>query len=288
MSQRTTAKSILFLCVANSARSQMAEGLARSMLGPHVHVQSAGSKASKVNPYAVEVMREIGIDLGSHHSKSVDTIDPSTIDTVITLCAEEVCPVMLGKARRLHWPIADPASDDPSITRDEFLGRFRAARDQIRARLEVLAALLDVPPGPEPGEFHASVRVTDLAKSTRFYTWLLGIEPKEWTHRYSTFVHPSFRTNFVLVVSDGKQLHHDTLYHLGIAVADKDAVIRAYHLACKAGIQVEKPPRTTWRGTPLHELWLVDPDGTLVEVYARLTDDELAQQPESLEPVTLA
>jgi len=283
-----SSKSILFLCVANSARSQMAEGLARSMLGPNVRVQSAGSKPSKVNPYAVEVMQEIGIDLGSQHSKSVDTIDPSTVDTVITLCAVEVCPVFLGKVRRIHWPIADAASDDPSITRDEFLTRFRTARDQIRGRLEVLTALLDVPPGPQPREFHASLRVTDLAKSTRFYAWLFGAEPKEWTHRYSTFVHPSLHTNFVIVVSDGKELHHDRLYHLGIAVADKDAVIRTYQLAREAGIKVEKPPRTTWRGTPLHELWLADPDGTSIEVYARLTDDELAQKPADHEPTPLA
>jgi arsenate reductase len=288
MSQRLTARSVLFLCVANSARSQIAEGLARSILGPKVRVQSAGSKPSRVNPYAVEVMREIGIDLASHASKAVDTIEPSTVDMVITLCAEEVCPVFLGKVRRLHWPIADPASDDPGITRDESLTRFRTARDQIRTRIEVLAALLDVHPGPQPSEFHASLRVNDLAKSTRFYTWLLGAEPKEWTHRYATFVHPSLRTNFVLVVSDGKELHHDTLYHLGVAVADKDAVVRTYHLAREAGIEVAKPPRTTWRGTPLHELWLTDPDGTLIEVYARLTDEELAQKPENLEPVALA
>ena len=283
-----TSKSILFLCVANSARSQMAEGLARSMLGPNVRVQSAGSKPSRVNPYAVEVMQEIGIVLGSQHSKSVDTLDPLTVDTVITLCAEEVCPWFLGQARRLHWPIADAASDDPSITRDQFLARFRSARDQIRGRIEVLAALLEVPPGPQPSEFHASVRVQNLAKSTRFYAWLLGTSPKEWTHRYSTFVHPTLRMNFVLVVADGKELHHDTLYHLGIEVADKAAVIRAYQLAREAGLEVEKPPRTTWRGTPLHELWLADPDGTLVEIYARLTDDEHAQKPENAEPTVLA
>ena len=266
----------------------MAEGLARHMFGPNVRVQSAGSKPSQVNPYAVEVMREIGIDLGSQHSKSVDTIDPSTVDTVITLCAEEACPVFLGQVRRLHWPIADAASNDPSVTRDQFVARFRAARDQLRGRIEVLAALLDVPPGPQPDEFHASVRVADLVKSTRFYAWLLGTGPKEWTHRYSIFVHPSLHTNFVLVVSDGKELHHDTLYHLGISVADKAAVVRAYQLAREAGIKVEKPPRTTWRGTPLHELWLADPDGTLVEVYARLTDAELAEKPANLEPTALA
>lgn len=131
--------SILFLCVANSARSQMAEGLGRLIFGERVAVQSAGSAPSKVNPYAVEVMRELGVDLASHHSKSVQTIDPGTVGTVITLCAEEVCPVFLGSARRLHWPIPDPASDDPSLGRGEMLARFRTARDTIRGMLERFA-----------------------------------------------------------------------------------------------------------------------------------------------------
>lgn len=279
---------ILFLCVANSARSQMAEGLARRLLGGRVRVESAGSEPSTVNPYAIEVMGEVGVDLTTHRSKSVQSIDPASVGTVITLCAEEVCPVFLGKARRLHWPIQDPASKDPSLPREEMLTRFRGARDQIQARLDVLAALLDVPAGPQPLEFHASVRVKELARSTRFYAWLLGAEPKEWTHRYSTFVRPELRTNFVLVVSDGKELHRDTLYHLGIAVADKAAVVRSFELARAAGLTVSKPPRTTWRGTPLHELWLEDPDGNLVEVYARLTPDELADKPADLEPTVLA
>lgn len=146
-----TGRSLLFLCVANSARSQMAEGLARQLFGDRVRVQSAGGKPSRVSPYAVEVMREVGIDLATHHSKSVDTIDPMSVDTVITLCAEEVCPVFLGTARRLHWPIQDPASEDPAIPREEMLARFRTAREQIQGRLEVLAALLEVPAGPRPG-----------------------------------------------------------------------------------------------------------------------------------------
>jgi len=282
-----TDKTALFLCVANSARSQMAEGLARKLFGSRIAVQSAGSEPSQVNPYAVEVMREVGVDLTKHYSKSVQTIDPTTVGTVITLCAEEVCPVFLGRARRLHWSIEDPASTDASIPREEMLARFRTARDQIQARLEVLEALLELPEGPKAQELHASVRVSDLAKSTRFYAWLLGAEPKEWTHRYSTFVRPELHTNFVLVVADGKELHHDTLYHLGIAVADKAALVRSYELARAAGFTVSKPPRTTWHGTPLHELWLEDPDGNLVEIYARLTPDEFAEQPENLEPTLL-
>jgi protein-tyrosine-phosphatase/catechol 2,3-dioxygenase-like lactoylglutathione lyase family enzyme len=281
-------KTILFLCVANSARSPMAEGLARQLFGARIAVQSAGSEPSTVNPYAIDVMREVGIDIADHQSKSVQAIDAANVGTVITLCAEQVCPVFLSNARRLHWPIQDPASEDPSIPREEMLKRFRTARDQIQARLEVLDALLTLPEGPRAQEFHASVRVKDLARSTRFYAWLLGAEPKEWTHRYATFLRPDLHINFVLLVSDGKELHHDTLYHLGIAVADKAAVLRAFELAKSAGLTVSKPPRTTWRGTPLHELWLEDPDGNSIEIYARLTAEELTEKPEHLEPTALA
>ena len=140
---RQRCRGLLFLCVANSARSQMAEGLARKRFGDRLRVQSAGSRPSRMNPYAIEVMREIGIDLGTHASKSVDAIDPSTVDTVVTLCAEEVCPVFLGKARRLHWPIDDPASDDPSLSRDAMLARFRVARDRIQGHIEAIAAQIE-------------------------------------------------------------------------------------------------------------------------------------------------
>lgn len=132
-------RSILFLCVANSARSQMAEGLARRILGDRARVRSAGSMPSRVNPYAIEVMGEAGIDIAGHRSKSVESIDPDGVDTVITLCAEEVCPVFLGGVRRLHWPLPDPATDDPGLTREQMLDRFRAARDEIRRRIEAFA-----------------------------------------------------------------------------------------------------------------------------------------------------
>jgi len=143
----TIRKGLLFMCVANSARSQLAEGLARALFGDRVPVQSAGSEPSTVNPYAIEVMKEIGLDLSGHRSKSVGDIDPDTVHTVITLCAEEVCPVFLGKVRRLHWPVPDPASNDPAISRDGMLARFRTARDAIRAKLEAFANDLEEQPG---------------------------------------------------------------------------------------------------------------------------------------------
>ena len=130
---------ILFLCVANSARSQMAEGLARELL-PGAEVLSAGSRPSRVNPYAIEAMREVGIDITGQRSKSVTEIDPQGLDLVVTLCAEEVCPVLPGRVRRLHWPIPDPASDDPAVSAEQLRERFRSAREQIRTRLGALAA----------------------------------------------------------------------------------------------------------------------------------------------------
>lgn len=145
-------KSLLFLCVANSARSQMAEGLARRIFGDIVRVQSAGSHPSRVNPLAIEVMAEVGIDISGHTSKSVDTIQPSSVDTVITLRAEEVRPVVLRQATRLHWPILDPTGHEGEMLSQQ-LERFRVTREQIRGRLDVLATLCDIPATATVDEF---------------------------------------------------------------------------------------------------------------------------------------
>ena len=282
-------KNILFLCVSNSARSQMAEGLAREIFGSSVHVQSAGSRPSQLNPLAVSAMAEVGIDISGQMAKSVENIDVKHESIPWLRCVPKrsvrfsrvVSAVCTGP-----WPIRQ--AGEPGLPQEQRLERFRVVRDQIQQRLAVLNALRDLPEGPAAAEFHASVRVKDLARSVRFYAWLLGVQPREWTHRFATFIRSDLRLNFVLLVSDSKELHHDTLYHLGIAVPHKSAVIAAYHLARAAGWHVEKPPRTTWLGTPLHELWLKDPDGNLVEVYARLTEEELAQRPSDAQPIFLA
>lgn len=113
----------------------MAEGLASALFGDRARVESAGSIPAGVNPLAIEALAELSIDGAQQTSKSVTAIDPKSVDTVVTLCAEEVCPVFLGKARRLHWPIPDPATNDPAIPREEVLARFRSAREEIRRRL---------------------------------------------------------------------------------------------------------------------------------------------------------
>jgi len=133
-------RGILFLCVANSARSQMAEGLARHLFDARIAVLSAGSRPAAVHPHAVAVMNEIGIDISGHASKAVDDIDVSAVDTVVTLCAEEVCPVLPGNPRRLHWPIDDPAKRVADEAEAQSLARFRAARDRILAKLKDVPA----------------------------------------------------------------------------------------------------------------------------------------------------
>ncbi len=126
-------RAVLFLCVANSVRSQMAEGLARSLAPEGLRVYSAGSMPAVVNPYAVRVMRELGIDISSQLSKGLGRVPLDEIDTVVTLCAEEVCPVLPGEVQRLHWPCRDPAAVGGS---DEArLASFRRVRDVIRAKL---------------------------------------------------------------------------------------------------------------------------------------------------------
>jgi arsenate reductase len=136
---------VLFLCVANSARSQLAEGLARARFGDRYVIQSAGSSPTKVNPFAIETMAEAKLDISSHASKLVDSIDADSVDLVVTLCAEEVCPAFLRPVRRLHWPIPDPASREP-LPDDAMRERFRTARRTIAARLDGLEPALALPP----------------------------------------------------------------------------------------------------------------------------------------------
>ena len=131
-------RGLLMLCVANSARSQIAEGLARSMAPAGVQVWSAGSRPTRVRPEAITVLKEIGIDISNHRSKAVSEIPSAEVDTVITLCGEEECPLFLGKARRLHWGLPDPAAVNGSEA--ERLDAFRRTRDELRRRLGALLA----------------------------------------------------------------------------------------------------------------------------------------------------
>ena len=128
-------KRILVLCTGNSARSQMGEGLFRYEAGGRYEVESAGTKPSQVRPEAITVMKEIGIDISGHRSKSVGEFSGQSFDYVVTVCdnARDNCPLFPGRAERMHWSFEDPAA----VTGDEQvrLAAFRKVRNQIRERV---------------------------------------------------------------------------------------------------------------------------------------------------------
>jgi arsenate reductase (thioredoxin) len=132
-------KRVLILCTGNSARSQMAEGLLRHDAGERFEVESAGTKPSSVRPEAIAAMRDLGIDIGRHRSKSVEEFDGQHFDYVITVCdsAREHCPVFFGAAERLHHSFDDPAALDGSA--EERLALFRRVRDELRTYLAEFA-----------------------------------------------------------------------------------------------------------------------------------------------------
>lgn len=135
-------KKVLFLCVENSARSQMAEGLLRHMSGHNFEVFSAGSApAKRVNPMAIAVMAEIGIDISKQTPKGLEGFDLDSMNFIITLCAEESCPTTTsGRAKKLNWNLPNPT--DPSTGNESPIRRFRKIRDKLRDLIHDLA-----PPG---------------------------------------------------------------------------------------------------------------------------------------------
>jgi len=133
-------KRILILCTANSARSQLAEGLLRYDHGDKFEVESAGTKATLVRPEALKVMAEIGIDISGHRSKVVDEFANQSFDYVLTVCdnAKESCPIFPGHGNPIHHSFDDPAAVQG--TDEERLASFRRVRDEIRTYLRSFAS----------------------------------------------------------------------------------------------------------------------------------------------------
>ena len=132
---------VLFLCTGNSCRSQMAEGLLRHASTDRMEVASAGTDPVGLNPGAVAVMAELGIDISAQQSKHVETLSGRLFDYAVTVCdhAREVCPVFPGETKQLHWSFDDPARAEG--TEEERLVVFRRVRDEIRTRIgEFLAS----------------------------------------------------------------------------------------------------------------------------------------------------
>ena len=131
---------VLILCTGNSARSQMAEGLLRTLAGERVEVFSAGSKPSQVSPYAIRAMARRGIDISGQRSKHLSEYIKQPFDTVITVCdqAAETCPIFPGKAQRIHWSFPDPATAQGSEA--EILAAFERVRDELEDKLRAWVA----------------------------------------------------------------------------------------------------------------------------------------------------
>ena len=129
-------KRALFICVHNAARSQMAEGFARAVSPEGTEIWSAGTMVTSVHPLAVEVMKEVGIDITAQRSKALDSVPWQQSDTVISLCGEteDVCPNVAADVRRVHWPLPDPVA----APEDQRLAAFREVRDEIRWRVRSL------------------------------------------------------------------------------------------------------------------------------------------------------
>ena len=129
--KNSSKKKVLFICTHNSARSQMAEGLTRSIYGDNYDVHSAGTQPSKINPYAIRVMKEVGIDISQQRSKSIEEFRGQKFDYVITVCdqAKETCPFFPGVII-IHKGFKDPSQS--SGTEDEILTEFRKIRDEIK------------------------------------------------------------------------------------------------------------------------------------------------------------
>ena len=129
-------KRVLFLCTGNSCRSQMAEGFLRHMAGDRFEVFSAGVKPTQVNPMAIKVMAEAGIDISKHRSKSAMEFIGQQFDYIITVCdnAKQTCPVFPGKHEKIHWDLEDPAEAQGS--EEERIVVFRKIRDEIRKKIE--------------------------------------------------------------------------------------------------------------------------------------------------------
>jgi arsenate reductase len=131
---------ILVLCTGNSCRSHLAEGVLRAALGGGFNVQSAGSKpAGYVHPLAIQVMKEIGVDISGHRSKHLSEFLSQPVETVITVCgnADQACPMFPGQANRHHWGFIDPAH--ATGTDEQKLAVFRQVRDQIKMVFEAYA-----------------------------------------------------------------------------------------------------------------------------------------------------
>ena len=209
------------------------------------------------------------------------------MDLLVTLCADEICPILPGRIRRVHRPVPDPASTDLMLSVQTQRSRFRCAREEIGVRITGLAEQLESAPGPVSQADHVRLKTADLARSAGFYAWQFGTWPCDWTGQSMIFRSEDFTLSLALCRAQPGAQRREACASFVLDVATREALIAAYDRARRFGAEVLKPPTAGWQGAGLHSLRLVAPEGNRIELCARPTPQDLMHRPEDRSRVLL-
>jgi protein-tyrosine-phosphatase/predicted enzyme related to lactoylglutathione lyase len=264
--------SVLFVCVHNAGRSQMAAGLLTHLAGDRIEVRSAGTEpADQINPVAVAAMAELGIDITAAAPKilSGDAVQSSNV--VITMGCGDTCPYFPGVSYR-DWKLPDPAGQP--------LDTVRAIRDDIANRVQALIAEL-IPTtttkscvtekGITMSRVQLALNVNDLDEAITFYSTLFNTAPAKIKPGYANFAVIESPLKLVLLENPG---HGGTLNHLGVEVATSDTVRAEITRLTDAGLFADEETNTTCCFATQDKVWLTGPGGERWEVYTVLADSD--------------
>ncbi|MCW2662594.1 MAG: cadI [Mycobacterium sp.] len=261
--------SVLFVCVHNAGRSQMAAALLSRMAGERIEVRSAGTEpAGEVNPVAVAAMAELGVDIAAATPTILTTDAVQISDVVITMGCGDTCPYFPGVSYR-DWQLPDPAGQP--------LATVRAIRDDIADRVRALITELVPTTAPHPEEgptmsrVQLALNVDDLDEAIAFYSKLFNTEPAKVKPGYANFAVSEPPLKLVLLENPG---HGGTLNHLGVEVASSDTVHTEIARLTERGLVTEEEMNTTCCFATQDKVWVTGPGGERWEVYTVIVDSE--------------
>jgi protein-tyrosine-phosphatase/catechol 2,3-dioxygenase-like lactoylglutathione lyase family enzyme len=264
--------SVLFVCVHNAGRSQMAAALLTHLAGDRIDVRSAGTEpADEINPAAVAVMAELGIDITAHAPKILTAEAVHSSDVVITMGCGDKCPYFPGVAYR-DWDLPDPAGQP--------LDAVRAVRDDIAEHVRgLITELTTGTKTPEPSaernpamsRVQLALNVDDLDKAITFYAALFNTEPAKVKPGYANFVIAEPPLKLVLLENPG---HGGTLNHLGVEVTSSDAVRDEITRLNEAGLFTDEEIDTTCCFATQDKVWVTGPGGERWEIYTVKADSD--------------
>jgi protein-tyrosine-phosphatase/predicted enzyme related to lactoylglutathione lyase len=264
--------SVLFVCVHNAGRSQMAAGLLTHLAGDRIEVRSAGTEpADQINRVAVAAMAELGVDITAATPKILNGDAVQSSDVVITMGCGDTCPYFPGVSYR-DWKLPDPAGQP--------LHTVRAIRDDIANRVQALIAEL-IPSQPaksfvaEKGitmsRVQLALNVEDLDDAIAFYSKLFNTEPAKVKPGYANFAITKPPLKLVLLENPGRG---GTLNHLGVEVATSDTVHAEINRLTDAGLFTDEEINTTCCFATQDKVWVTGPGGERWEVYTVLADSD--------------